>query len=311
MKTVCYLILAHTGLQQVKRIIDRLSGENAAFVVHIDKKCEEEATDLLGHRDLAICSEHYDVRWGEISMTDAVIAMCREALTRFKAGHYVLLSGNDYPVKPADYIESFLSKNSRQSFMTGELLPSAKLPWLEGGRRHLKAYALPLGKCRIATIEPRRLDLGNLRQFGKIIMFCPKLLSRAANIWLRAATRTAPMPIYGGDFWWIISYDTLNEIICYNDSHPLLHKFMTDVANSDEVYFSTIAFAISPGTIIKKRMRHISWSKKGNSPRWLTMENYKEIQTAVDDPESLFIRKVNSPEVCDFIDSLIVAQSSI
>ncbi|MDE7397022.1 MAG: beta-1,6-N-acetylglucosaminyltransferase, partial [Muribaculum sp.] len=279
--------------------------------IHIDKKCKEETAVLSGCHNLTICREHYDVRWGEISMVDAVLTMCREALTRFDAGHYVLLSGNDYPVKTADYIESFLSKNQQYSFLTGERLPSARLPWLEGGRRHLKAYALPLGKNRIATIEPRRFDIGNIRQFIKTALFCPRLLSKAVNLLIHSSVRTAPMPIFGGDFWWIISRNTLLEIIRYNDSHPALHKFMTDVANADEVYFPTMAFTVSPDTIVKKRMRHISWSKKGNSPRWLTMENYKEIETAVTDPESLFIRKVDSTEVCDFIDSLVAETETI
>lgn len=308
MKKVCYLILAHDNMQQVSRIIDRLSTPNSCFALHIDKKCHEPTPDFTANKNVAFCDKRLSVRWGDISLNDAIVELCRTGLNQFDARHYVLISGADYPAKSSTYIESFLNGHPTVDYIVCEPLPSPVLPWLEGGRRRLSAYALQLGKQRIATIEPRRLNFENLRQIAKTVLYNPAEVTHALRLLMFADKRSSPMPLCGGDTWWILTGSTLRAMIRFIDNNPELYNFMTDVANPDEVYLQSVARAVSPSTIVSRRMRHISWSRKGNSPRWLTMRNCNEISGAIENPDKIFIRKIKSADVCDFIDTMLLHQ---
>jgi hypothetical protein len=308
MKKVCYLILAHRNLELVARTINRLRSSDACFMIHIDAKCHEELSIESNRNDVIICSERHNVVWGEISLVDAILSMCREAIINFPAHHYILISGNDYPTKRATQIEELLDKNIGCNFVAGERLPSSRLPWIEGGARRLNAYAITVAPHRIATIEPRKADIGNLRQLIKVIAFGPTKICAALKIFFTWKRRTPPTPIYGGSTWWIISHDTMKAILDYDNSHPEFHQFMTDTNNPDEVYIQTLVYNLAADATIKQIMRKISWNGHGNSPQWLTIDNRAEFSSAVADPNTLFIRKVGSEDVADQIDELIAKQ---
>lgn len=304
MKKVCYLILAHNNISQIQRVIKHLDSGQASFCIHIDTKCPEDYSTLTLNPNVSVFSR-YDIRWGETSMIDAERALCEHAVSHIPARHYILLSGADYPVKRAFDIESFLEKNSEVSFIQGERLPTHSLPWLEGGGRRLHAYAVPLGNRRIASIEPRRLNTGNLRQIVKTMLFAPQCLPHALKILLFNKRRIPPTDIYGGEFWWILTHKLLVRMLEFDKANPRIYDFIKESCNPDEIYFNTLAYTVGDAKIEKRGMRHVSWSAKGNSPRWLTIRDRDEIAKAVNDPDNLFIRKTSQPDVCDLIDNLL------
>lgn len=171
MMRLCYIILAHNNLVNVKRIIEMLSGEGIGFVVHVDKKCCENIEILRTIKDVTLAGIRHDVLWGDISMVDAVIEAARQAISDDrKFDYFILLSGSDVPVKRAAYIRKYLEAHNLSNFMIGSQIPSPTVGWLEGGRRRLECYAVRLSERDIATIEPRRFDYGNFRQIVKTIV---------------------------------------------------------------------------------------------------------------------------------------------
>lgn len=297
--------MAHGDLSVMHKALSRLLTPQSCAVVHIDARCYDDGHRLCALGDVTLCPHRYRVDWGEISMVDTVNDMVRQALSQYRARHYVLMSGNDYPVKTSADIERRLDMNPDSDFIMARRLPSASLHWLEDGARRLKAYALPLGNRHIATIEPHALDCGNMRELAKTIIYNPLRIGKALQLWAKAPVRIPPVAMHGGEFWWILTRTTLLRCLDYIDSHPDYHRFMSDVSNPDEVYYHTLVALLSPDTIVDKRMRYIYWTGKKNSPAWLTRENYDILHKAVANPDALLARKIGDTAVCDLIDSIV------
>ena len=87
------------------------------------------------------------------------------------------MSERDYPVKPIEYIKRFLADNDKNYIVTNKLpcynpIENSNSFWIEGGMRRYKCYTLYLNPRQIATIEPKKINWGNCRQFGNLRTKC-------------------------------------------------------------------------------------------------------------------------------------------
>lgn len=78
MSGICYLILCHENVGQVKEIVEFLSADDAFFVVHVDRKAREDYSCLTGIPRVHVMQERVAVEWGGLSVVDAVIRMSEE-----------------------------------------------------------------------------------------------------------------------------------------------------------------------------------------------------------------------------------------
>lgn len=264
MMKICYIILAHERLKYVKRLIAMLSGNDTSFVIHIDKKCQEDISILSDLEGTTLVDNRVDVKWGDISQVDATISASRAALAT-KAEYFILLSGSDYPVKTPGYIRQYLSQDPR-NHIGGVPLPSNQCNWLQHGYRRIGCYALRLNSKNIATIEPRKLDIQNLRQLAKVVIRWKHLL-KALRI-LTHYPKRPPCPKltpHGGEYWWRLNRESLERCIAYLDQNPDFHSWLLDSANPDELCFNTLAYNLcdnNDGNILT----HISWNATSSMP---------------------------------------------
>ncbi len=237
---LCYIILAHENIKSIARLIERLTCEDTVFVVHIDKKCSENLNPLENISNVKLIQK-FDIKWGGISQVEALNYCCEVALKE-DADYFVLLSGSDYPVKSAKYINSYFCKYRNVNFIGGKCIPSADSSWAEGGRRRTECYALVL-KRAVATIEPRKMNFNNFREIIKVVLSKSNYLN-ALKIFLSYPKRknTIGMQLYGGEFWWRLRRDSLERITNYRLSHPDYHKWQIDTANCDELYYNTLVY---------------------------------------------------------------------
>ena len=75
MSGICYLILCHENVGQVKEIVEFLSADDAFFVVHVDRKAREDYSCLTGIPRVHVMQERVAVEWGCLSVVDAIIRM--------------------------------------------------------------------------------------------------------------------------------------------------------------------------------------------------------------------------------------------
>ena len=259
---ICYIMLAHSNLNNVAQIIKLLSGDGVGFIVHIDKKCVENTHPLCSIPEVELSNDRYDVKWGDVSMVDAVVSLIRQALSdKRRFDYFIFLSGQCVPVKPAAYIQEYLKSHCMANFISASPIPSVECGWLEGGRRRLECYAVRLSERDIATIEPRRLDFGNFRQLCKTATRGNiSALLHALNIFLFAPKRKPLNNLrpFGGEFWWRMNRASLETVLSYYDANPEIRQQMKVTSNPDEIIFNTLAFNLC-GNTANNLLTFVNW----------------------------------------------------
>lgn len=251
---------------------------------------------------------------GGVNIAFAILDCLRGIKSKCHGDYVVLMSESDYPVKSNSYIESTL-RNNPMDYVTITRLPHPNplhTPgghWLEGGRRRLECYPVRLQAKSIATIEPRVLDFGNLRQFVKVLKYNPQKIKEALDIWLHYPTRKHPCYIQpcGGDLWFILRMNTVTKILAYMDEHPDYLEYCKGTTNLDEIFIPTLINKLIPNEErMNKTLRYIHWKNNGaSSPENLTLKETDIINRCIAQPDCLFVRKVDDLEVCKYIDNAI------
>lgn len=306
---IAYLFLAHNNIV-IEKAIKSLESKDAEFYVHLDLKAQDDFQTLKSMPSVTFIEPRHDVKWGGISIIETLLESCKRIIVESKSDIIVLLSGTDYPLKNKVYINQFFEAHPNKDFIEGYKIPSIECHWLEGGRRRLECYALRIGDRDIATIEPRTISVGNLRQICKIFLKSPTKLLQAIRIWFTYPQRRHPDSLipYRGEMWWCLRRSTIEKILHYISSHPDFMEYHRNTCIPDEIFFSTLVYnIISKGEIENDCLRFINWGKgiQGNSPMAITMSNKEILDKAIVNPNHLFGRKITDNETIQYINNQI------
>lgn len=274
---VAHLILTYTNPRQTERMIKRLSHENFDFYIHVDKKF-----DINPHLFLEAIPNVYfinnrtDVKWAGFSTVTATFECIKEIAASGITYDYInFLSGQDYPIKPADYINDFFMANSGKEFLSYR---DIKNDWTEGLIRmenyFLTSYSFP-GKYRLESlinkILPKRQLPYNLHPYGK-------------------------------SMFWMLSPEIAMYVVNKVENDKKLKHFFSLCWASDEFVFQTILMnSVHKDKIVNNNYRYIDWSAGGANPKILNESDAEKLK----DSEMLFARKfdmVKQPEILDIID---------
>lgn len=305
---ITYLIFAHANLPFLEHLINRLKAPNTDFFIHIDKKSKENFKNLTSIPNVYFAQKRFDIKWGGISMVEALLSTCEELTNVCKGEMIVFLGGTDYPVKSSQYINDYLENHRNTNFIQGYPLPTTSLNWTEGGRRRIECYALQLQDRSIATIEPHALTFNNLKQMIKVLLKNPYKIKQALQIFFKYPPRKHPnyLTPYGGEFWWILPINSIKHILKYTKEHPDFFSYHKNTSNPDELFFNTLIYNLyNKKEITNNCLRYIKWRNKP-SPESITKEDYELINKYIKEPNTLYMRKINDIEVCQLIDNLCI-----
>ena len=111
---IAFLVLAHGYPQQLKSLISSLDDPRFDIYLHIDGKSDIAQFELdkyeLKQSNLTLVPRH-KVYWADISMVETMLELYGAAYKHGGYDRYVLLSGEDYPLRSNDAICEFLSKD--------------------------------------------------------------------------------------------------------------------------------------------------------------------------------------------------------
>ena len=126
-----YLILAHTDMVQLQRLISCLDDRRNDIYVHIDKKAVFEDKEIYTHyASLTILENRLDARWGNFSLVEVELLLFEKALKNGPYLYYHLLSGADLPIKSQDYIHDYCEQHQGKEFIGFALhTPEKELKW--------------------------------------------------------------------------------------------------------------------------------------------------------------------------------------
>ena len=112
-----YLILAHNEFEVLERLLQAIDDERNDIYIHFDCKMSHYPDCRTSHARLIILTERIDVRWGDLSVVKAELALFNEAYQHGGYSYYHLLSGVDMPLKSQDYLHRFFEDNAGKEFI--------------------------------------------------------------------------------------------------------------------------------------------------------------------------------------------------
>ena len=278
---VAYLILCHRLPGQVARLVRALDVPGAAFFVHLDRgagasvlrRLEDELAGLGNVRLVP----RMRVGWASWSVVAATLDCMREVeRTGADPEQTVLLTGQDYPIQPAEQIARDAAEHPDSAYIRHRPLPIPE--WgPRGGLERLQRLHLRAGRRRLVAL-PWRLRLpGGLRAHGGSQLWS---LGRPHRLYVLDAVRRRP------------------DVV----------RFFRRTAFPDETFFQTL-LACSPlrDTLVNDNLRYIRWTG-GASPETLRLADLPELRGS----PALFARKLDSSvdrELLDAIDAELLSDS--
>lgn len=305
-----YIILAHRYPRQVKRLIEKLSTPKSSFYIHIDKNVPMELFlyELADLSNVNFVYEREEGIWGDIGIVLATLNALKQILRDHRNGYCVLLSGQDYPIRNNDYIDSYLNENYGTNFISKGILPSSDLSF--NGLDRINRYKVNISAKRgnyvqlFSILEKEFYKKKNLKNILKLIWhnkihYLLKIISK----------RQFPKHLkpYVGSQWWALTIDMVNEIVEFVEQNPSYIKYHTYSLLPDEMFFQSIVMNLAEkksNLIFKDSLTYVNWSRKNcELPVTFALSDFEELMLQ---PEKLFARKFDieiDDKILDKIDA--------
>ena len=259
-----YLILCHRDPSNLRRLVRLLDCPEAAFVIHVDKNVSLEEFRFEAENVLFVPeNKRIGVRWGSISIVDAMLVLLDVALSAFTSDYYWFCSGQDLPLASPATICDKLRESSTDFIHFSRSLNNGSIAqthfdkrnqiytpeWLNGKSLcHRLAFRMYIeltgGYSR--TFRPfRRRDYNRFR-------------------------------FYYGSAWLCLRREVARWILEYLSNHPELHAYYMRSVNSDESIFHTV-YMLSPyAGEDSEYLHYIDWSEGGRSPKVLDVADVEK-----------------------------------
>ena len=231
MNRIAYLVLAHTDPTQLNRLVNTLQYECDIFI-HLDAKSKVKPfAELDWPENTRFLSRRLRVSWAGFSMVEATLELMRAALdSGDRYGHLVLLSGADYPIKPAERVFEYLDSQPKKNFMR---LVSIHGPgperYLSIRRKQIRRYWFKDTLSWVPFILP-----------VKIIR---KILEVAVHPFSKRPLKDIDHCF--GSQWWALTRDCASYILDFVSTNRAFVRFYRHCFAPDEHFFHTIV-ATSP-----------------------------------------------------------------
>ncbi len=273
---IANLILTYTSPQLTERLIVTLQHPQLDFYIHVDKKFSVTPyLYLRKYPNVYFINNREDVRWAGYNTIKATFNCIKEITASGIEYDYInFLSGQDYPIKSAEYILDFFERNHGKQFIEYK---DVYKEWQEAiprfTRYHFTNYTFK-GKDRLAQL---------------INWLTPK--------------RKIPYQLvpYGKAMFWMLTPSRAMYVVNFVESRPVLERYFEHTWASDEFVFQTILMN-SPykNELVNNDYRYIDWSGGGAHPKILTLEDFEKLKKS----EDLFTRKVNLDKSADLLNAL-------
>ncbi|MCD6013614.1 MAG: hypothetical protein K0Q79_3476 [Flavipsychrobacter sp.] len=243
------MILAHNQPQQLLRLIDRLDQSNAWFYIHIDtKSTDKEAikAQFSGRKNVIIISNH-DVNWMGFNMVRSTIDLLRLAYSSglgFK--YYVLLSGQDYPIKSNEFINNFFSTHNEDFISFARINDSP-----DNYKNKVRYYHY----YDFAFSNPR-----NRKKIPWLVYLYYGIHKRVMKYMPKRRFYKNMEPYFGSQ-WFAITAETAMCVLDFITMNRGYLRFMKYTEGPDETFFHTIILNSERKSNVYDYNRFAEWNK--------------------------------------------------
>jgi hypothetical protein len=188
----------------------------------------------------------------------------------------VLLTAQDYPIKPNRDIFRFFGFHIESNFIEYFRLPDPRWARQAGGLARFERWYSPrLG--RLLGRRTGRLPLPRKRRF--------------------------PLDLkpYGGSSYWCLNHAAVTYVACFVRDNPGFVRFFRHVLIPDEMFFQTILLnsPLAP-SCVNDNLRYIDWTARSSHPATLGVDALPELASSA----HLFARKFDLEESRTVLDRI-------
>jgi hypothetical protein len=280
-----FAIVSHKHPEQLLRLVNTL---NAMF----------DAPPIACNHNFSMCPlqpevfpsnvrfviPHVNARWGHISIPLAALSALRLLRQYGQPDWFILLSGSDYPVRPAHEILHDLSTTEYDAFLdhrevrlnalalAGPVVQHGyeRPEWVGEADRRYCAYCFSL-----PWPSPKRLLSGCLPFWEKRVPIRHPGLIRVIERLQPRLTVCRPPKIFAGDFWFEANQKAINRLL--DPSLEKLVRFYERKVIPDESIFHTALCNHTALKICTDNKRYADWTGGGSHPKWLDLSDVPKI----------------------------------
>lgn len=295
-----YVVLAHTGTDAVVRLVRRIRvlSPSAEVLVRYGAEADLDGAALRAG-GASVLESALTVEWGTFSQADAEIEALGQARSRFPdATHFVVISGQDYPVRDLAVWEAEVAGSGVDALL--EPMPITQVsvdrrwfvvrgPQLPAVVRKVVAavgYRLPKFTADQVHVNPSPRD-GD----GRWWVGVPRATRRGLT---KAAT------------WKTLSATAVDVLTASLQADPDRAEYIRRCRLPDELYSPTVLAADPALKVVDGLTSFTSWSHEAASPDWLTTDHVPAVVAS----GAPFARKLPARASADLLAALDALASS-
>ncbi|MEH6309078.1 beta-1,6-N-acetylglucosaminyltransferase [Olivibacter sp. CPCC 100613] len=280
---VNYLILAHDNLSQLDKLVHTLNSSYSRFYIHIDRRVqykEINRRDFVSLKNVVVLKNRVAIHWGGFNMIKATLSLMWKALNGKDIGYYVLLSGQDFPIKSNEIIYDILSKNYGAEFLQYWSIPYKN--WIyNGGIGRFRYYWFidKIGFKDSSTLYQLQVKSGFERRYFE------------------------DFPPFGGSQWWCLTHEAVTYVVKFINYNKIILNYFEHTLIPDEIFFHTILLN-SPfkDKVFNNNLRYLQLEEDKASPNVLTSSDYQILKES----NSLWARKFDERADPHILNQIIV-----
>lgn len=283
----CYLVLCHTDAGAALRLARRVRALSPGSVVVLR---HAQGPGYLDEADAAAAGARLlvsgiAVSWGDWSLTAAALELYQHGLETTGADWFVLLSGQDYPVRD-------LAAWEREVVAAGA---QARFPRVPPDRQNV-AYVWGRWQPPAGVPRPlRRAAAALWRTAGHALRPLVIAFAVPGESWwavgrrrLGRTERARPLPVVKGDFWMAVSREAIGRALERHRTDDAVRAFFASTRLADETYLPSLLDADPAVRIDDVATSYARFTAKSWNPVWVDLE---ELRRAAATPAA-FARKV-------------------
>jgi hypothetical protein len=233
---IAALILAHKNKEQLERLISVMTHPFVDIYIHLDQKSSLSPFDFW-NCNVRFTEKRFDVRLFDFSMVDAEMELIHTALSHERYSYYILLSGQDYPLRHVDDIYNYLCISYPKPLI--EVI-SPEIVTMFG---HVFRYPWALKRFKINSEAFLRKLLPNKSIYP--YKYVPEGIVLVSS-WVKRMFIKSPkqrlksmgIEPYFGSQWWILPDIVVDEIFSFYNNEDFC-RCIKDCYTCDEAFFQT------------------------------------------------------------------------
>ncbi len=260
---VAHLVITYTNPLQTERMIRRMQHPDFDFYIHVDKKIDISSHLFLARMpNVFLIKDRVNVIWAGYNTVEATLRSVKEIFSTGKHYDYVhLMSGQDYPIKPAAAIHDFFVAGQGREFMEFEHFDK----WADEAYPRIREY-----------------HLTNYNFPGRYYF------QWAMNKFLPERKSPLAMEYYGSSMFWALTSNCLQYIIDLMEQNARFRRFMQFTWGSDEFLFQTLVLnSAFKKNVVNDNLLFLDRDKGASHPNIIT---YNHLHKLLSSPK-LFARK--------------------